>query len=242
MSTLRKKAIASWTHNNKKMKISSFLLLFVASIAPIDASARYSHRHHAAFSLPTQTVTNAKERLLSLAQKLREDNPAGVFIVESSSKEDLMQAVAEMEAVCGAPKNEYKNLMIGEWSLLCTMSTPKFGKRDKKPFGVTKIPEFLKKSPLLEKTRKSVEVTQSIRCTDEQEVINRVDNIIEFTPFSFSDVFNSSSILKNLDLNPLEVSKSKLTLAHKAEVESVSPVLRTKLALQSIICKLNYCF
>ena len=56
-------------------------------------------------------------------------------------------------------------------------------------------------------------MTQSIRsgadAADEDKTFERVDNSIEFTPFSLDNVFNKNSILSplaNINLNPLELS------------------------------------
>ena len=76
------------------------------------------------------------------------------------------------------------------------------------------------------------------------KVIDRVDNVIEFTPFAetVGDLLGDSvpfAALKDLTLNPLDVKKSKVSLIHKAEVQSVTPVLRTKINLQSYVRKLS---
>jgi hypothetical protein len=55
-------------------------------------------------------------------------------------------------------------------------------------------------------------------------LFDRVDNIIEITPTGFIAPF----------LNPFEVTKTKISLIHKVESNSY-PVLRTKIALQSIV-------
>ena len=104
-----------------------------------------------------------------------------------------------------------------------------------------KLPEL----PFQNELTKSIAVTQRIRCMDEDavgdaKVIDRVDNVIEFTPFAdtVGDLLGDSmpfAALKDLTLNPLEVKKSKVTLVHKAEVQSVAPVLRTKINLQSYV-------
>jgi hypothetical protein len=44
--------------------------------------------------------------------------------------------------------------------------------------------------------------------------------------------------LRSINVNPLEVTKATVTLVHKATVESVTPVLKTKISLESLICKL----
>lgn len=88
--------------------------------------------------------------------------------------------------------------------------------------------------------RKSFTVTQRIRSTgsdsDESEgnVIDRVDNVVEYTaPMSLRDLLPDTSL--DLDLNPLNVSTSKVVLAHTAEVESLAPVFRTMIKLQNVV-------
>ena len=108
-----------------------------------------------------------------------------------------------------------------------------------------KLPFKLPELPFQNELTKSIAVTQRIRCMDEDavgdaKVIDRVDNIIEFTPFAdtVGDLLGDSmpfAALKDLTLNPLEVKKSKVTLVHKAEVQSLAPVLRTKINLQSYV-------
>mmetsp|Transcript_7645 Transcript_7645/g.11102 ORF Transcript_7645/g.11102 Transcript_7645/m.11102 type:complete len:187 (+) Transcript_7645:466-1026(+) len=89
-----------------------------------------------------------------------------------------------------------------------------------------------KLTPLQDSLRKNVKVIQKIwdtndakNTTNDDVFFDRVDNIIEI---------NTSDDMIALFLNPLQVTKSKLTLAHKVESNSY-PVLRTKIALQSII-------
>ncbi|KAL7531401.1 hypothetical protein ACHAXR_004020 [Thalassiosira sp. AJA248-18] len=94
-------------------------------------------------------------------------------------------------------------------------------------------------NPLQKSIQKSIEVTQRIRNDGNKEEdggnINRVDNVIEFTPLdTLEDIIPQESplfnLLGNVNVNPLQVKKSKVVLVHNAEVESVKPVLRTKIA------------
>ena len=216
--------------------------------APTKASA--IGRPHLAFAtVSSDVVDKAKNRVLSLASNIKEDSKTGVFIADAGVRSDLKRAVADLEAVCGNPTDRERQLMIGDWTLLCTTNSAdgrgnddssKNKKGPKLPF---KLPEL----PFQNKLTKSISVTQRIRCMDEgavgdAKVIDRVDNVIEFTPFAdtFGDLLGDSlpfAALKDLTVNPLEVKKSKISLIHKAEVQSVTPVLRTKINLQSYVCE-----
>lgn len=210
-----------------------FTILIFALISNAYSNFAWSrHRSTLAYAVPSTITTDSKEKLQKLALDVNSDSPTGVFILEPEPKEELQKVVSELEAICGPPTEEFRKSMIGDWKLLCTMNTPKFTSpsiTNKSPF---KIPEWFRTNPVQEKIRESVEVTQRIRCIEDDNFIDRVDNIIEFTPFSLEEVISSSA---SLNFNPLEVSKSKVTLAHKAEVQSIKPVLRTKIALESII-------
>jgi hypothetical protein len=143
--------------------------------------------------------------------------------LEPSSKNKLEKSVSELESLTGPPSEEFRRLMIGDWELLCTMNKARVAASSDR--GNFFLPEWLKSNPLQEKIRQSLEVIQRIRCMEDGDRIDRVDNVIQFTPISFG----------SLNLNPLELSQSIVTLAHKAETLSIQPVLRTKISLQSII-------
>jgi len=77
---------------------------------------------------------------------------------------------------------------------------------------------------------------------DEDKTFDHVDDSIEFTPFSLDNIFDKNSILSpfaNIDLNPLELSRSKVVLIHDAEVLSIKPAMRTKINLKSIVLNLS---
>ena len=202
-------------------------------------------------TVSSDVVDKAKNRVLSLASNIKEDSKTGVFIADAGVRSDLKRAVADLEAVCGNPTDRERQLMIGDWTLLCTTNSAdgrgnddSSAKRKKKG---PKLPFKLPELPFQNKLTKSISVTQRIRCMDEgavgdAKVIDRVDNVIEFTPFAdtFGDLLGDSlpfAALKDLTVNPLEVKKSKISLIHKAEVQSVTPVLRTKINLQSYVCE-----
>uniref|UniRef100_A0A7R9WLB2 Uncharacterized protein n=1 Tax=Pseudictyota dubia TaxID=2749911 RepID=A0A7R9WLB2_9STRA len=152
--------------------------------------------------------------------------------------------------------------MIGDWTLLCTAVTSRRGmdgsndnrssKNKKKngglPFKLPENPLAKEQQRIREKVRRSVEVTQRIRTSssqDEEEGCNdiaRVDNVVEFSPpfQTLSDILggdngDAGGLFKDVKINPLEVKKTKVALIHDASVESVSPVLRTKISLKSVV-------
>ncbi|KAL3806057.1 hypothetical protein ACHAXA_005780 [Cyclostephanos tholiformis] len=88
---------------------------------------------------------------------------------------------------------------------------------------------------------RSIVVMQRIRNVgDAAGKIDRVDNVIEFSPLEtvggiFPEDAQSASSTSILDgllniVNPLKLKKAKVVLVHKAEVESSSPVLRLRIA------------
>ena len=152
-----------------------------------------------------------------------------------------------------------KDLMVGDWVLVATANVAnpdvrrRFGdeKRNNSWFGSGRsgISLFgrdgLSLDPLQKTLRKSIEVTQRIRNDFVSDgKIDRVDNLIEFTPLdTLSSLIPKESpfaFLSEVNVNPLQVKKSKVVLIHKAEVESVAPVLRTKIAWVSTVRK-YYC-
>jgi len=61
-----------------------------------------------------------------------------------------------------------------------------------------------------------------------------VDNVIEYTPpTSLRDLLPDAPV--DLEINPLKVSRNKVALVHTAEVESLTPVFRTRIKLQSVV-------
>ena len=197
-----------------------------------------------ATAISPDVVESARERVLSLASQLKEESKTGVFLSDASSRSDLCRAVADLEAVCGNMSERSLDLMLGDWTLLCTTS-PSRGGGSKNEKQVRKLSLFgskggLPELPFQDKLRKSFDVTQRIRAGKEGGAIDRVDNVIQFTPFAnkLGDLLGDSSPLSALGdivINPLELTKSKVALVHDAKVESVSPVLRTKINLKSYV-------
>mmetsp|Transcript_18457 Transcript_18457/g.25399 ORF Transcript_18457/g.25399 Transcript_18457/m.25399 type:complete len:412 (-) Transcript_18457:395-1630(-) len=232
---------------------SKTIILPTASFSSHRTAAIAAFASTATPSIPTSQVVNARASLATLAIDLKEKSKTGVFLTDPKDRDALKKSVAELEALCGPPTLDYDEKVVGDWTLLSTTVSPSFaqnggktkGEKKKLPFGLPDftqggsgdLPDPLKN--LRNSINKSVEVTQRIRRTKEEgDLIDRVDNVIEYTPFnSLDDLLGDSNPLKDLglNLNPLEVTKSKVTLAHDAEVESRTPVYRTKIALKSVI-------
>jgi len=226
---------------------SSLLFLARASIdsaaaftaAPVVACQTKAHSSTGLFA-GSLAVAPAKDNLLTVADRLRSDE--GIFILDSETQSELNDAVSELEAVSNPPSNvDYESFFEGDWTLVCTTATASsksgspFGKdKLKLPFvGEIEIPE------ILQDVRKSV--NNRLKVTQRISSSSRIDHILEIEPANeLTDIIPSGvpeplSMLADLNLNPLEVTGAKVTLIHKAEVQSVTPVLRTKLGLESVV-------
>lgn len=210
-------------------------------------------------------VLQARNRLIALSKALTTNSPTGKFVTRPSDTRKFQQAIADLEAVSSpssSSANREKELLLGDWKLIATSNVPSSDIRrritekqsnnnsDKKKswFKLPKARSGLSSdnsssslNPLRKSIQKSFQVTQRIRNdTAEDGEINRVDNVIEFTPLdTLEDILPKESPLSNIfgsiNVNPLQVKKGKVVLIHKAEVESVSPILRTKIAWTSSV-------
>ena len=208
----------------------AILIAGTRAFAPLITVKRFDSR-----LLALSTADAAKDNLLSVVQRLNSDQ--GVFVYDSIAKEELTKAVAELIAVANAPTREdFEMKFQGDWSLSVTTATNSGG------ISLSKLP-FFNQGPLKEireTLNRSVRVQQRIRSTTNSTVVDRVDHVIEFQPpGTLMDVFGNGlpDALRSINVNPLEVSKAKVTLVHKATMESVTPRLKTKIALESVICK-----
>jgi hypothetical protein len=181
------------------------------------------------------TAEDAKAFLMETVQRI--ESECGVFVYDAKAKADLTQAVSDFEAVSNPPSLEdFQTKYQGDWRLLCTTVAT-----DQKGFELSNLP-FVNEGPLKQirqSLNRSVKVIQKIQSTSGSTTVDRIDHVIEYTPpSSLAEVVdNIPDFLKTLNLNPLELTKSSVTLVHKAEVEGIVPTLTTKLSLQRIIRK-----
>jgi len=186
-------------------------------------------------------MIEARNRLLQEAKSLVENSITGVFLNLPSERAKLQTFVSELEAF--APMSftdQDRRQCIGDWELICTSRGPSFGSSDDKDDkkSSTLLPfSFPKPPPVLDSVRKSITILQRIVSENDANTINRVDHVIEYTPLTLQQLIPEESpfkIIRDLNINPLEVSRSRLTLVHNAEVESLIPVFRTKISLKNV--------
>mmetsp|Transcript_1223 Transcript_1223/g.2894 ORF Transcript_1223/g.2894 Transcript_1223/m.2894 type:complete len:422 (-) Transcript_1223:260-1525(-) len=184
----------------------------------------------------------AAERLelLTLAESLKDKN--GILVVDAKGKQELDEAAKRLETTAVGSSNT--DDLVGDWNLVCStaMASVSDGPlAGKKLFGIDteKLP-FFNAAPvqdLRNLANKAVAVKQIVKATAGE--IDRVDHVIQYSPpDSLTSIFSSSNVpeaLRNIDLNPLQVSAGKVVLVHKAEVKKSFPVIDIKLNLQSVV-------
>lgn len=196
--------------------------------ATASVSTRTTRRLKTAlWSLPTAVA--ARDNLLETAERLKKLD--GILLVDSTSKSTLQEAVKELEAVSHHPAvDDFETDLLGDWTLLCSTASNAGG------LDLSKIP-FLSMSPLKnfsDLLKRSLVVKQRVRSIAENGKVDRIDHVLQYQPpDSIKEILDDvPEFLEKLNINPLHVTEGKLTLVHKASVESVD---NTKLSLESII-------
>lgn len=190
-------------------------------------------------------LSTAKADLLETAQDLKDE--FGVLLIDSAAQEKLRQAVEKLESVSEAPSSVYE--LVGDWTLLCSTASASLenGPLDKiNGIDTSKIP-FFNEGPIKEirnTLNKSLKVQQVIKSDEMTGAIDKVNHVLQYMPPDTLSAFLNDlpDALKSLNINPLQVSQSQVTLVHKAEVESTIPFIKTKLSLSSIVCKCLFPF
>ena len=190
-----------------------------------------------------KAVLACRNRLVAVTKKLVANSRSGKFISRPADKVRLQKAINNLEAI--SPNATNKGALLGDWKLVATAQLPssnirsRLGKNFRPRPGKFDSKEL---SPIQRSIQKTLEVTQRIRYDesfDSSDEINRVDNVVEFTPLDTLESILPSdsplSFLGSLNVNPLQIAKAKAVLVHKAEVESTTPVLRTKIAYISTV-------
>jgi hypothetical protein len=177
---------------------------------------------------------DAKTHLLSVCERLK--SQSGVLIFEKSAKEEFKKAVANVEATYTLPV-DYLDNFVGDWTLIATTVTSQEG------IDKTMIPDAIRnpledlRTKIAGNANKYLKVVQRIRSVNSNDgKVNRVDHVLEYRPpGTLQDILDDlPEQLSGLNINPLQLSQSKIILAHKADVISTNPLV-TKLTLNQVI-------
>lgn len=184
------------------------------------------------------SVAIAKEELLELVEELKATY--GILLVDKKAQDSLKEAVEKLEEIAEPPTDT--TMLTGNWTLLCTTTTSKQGISG---IDTSKLP-FFNEGPfkdIRDTINQSLKVEQKIKAGEYSDGVDSIDHVIDYKPPNKLSAFvksfpaNIPDTIKNLNINPLQVSESKVVLKHKAEIESVIPVIKTKLVLNSIVRK-----
>ena len=204
-------------------------------------------------------IIKARDEFVTLAQTLATRSSAGKVFISSLTdaskfRDEFVRfesKVADYSSSLPSIHTSKRDYMLGDWTLIATANVPSQLLAGKTTVGVydtdgTRTTKEL--NPIQKAIQRTINVTQRIRSIDDDEssksgmIINRVDNVIELTPLTTLDGILptdsplTSSLNKVLDIvNPLKVQRAKIVLIHKAKVESIQPVLRTKIAYTSTV-------
>lgn len=204
-------------------------------------------------------IIKARDEFVTLAQTLATRSSAGKVFISSLTdaskfRDEFVRfesKVADYSSSSPSVHASKRDYMLGDWTLIATANVPSRLFAGETTVGVYDTDETRttkELNPIQKAIQRTINVTQRIRSTDDDEssktgmIINRVDNVIELTPLTTLDGILptdsplTSSLNKVLDIvNPFKVQKAKIVLIHKATVESIQPVLRTKIAYTSTV-------
>lgn len=215
---------------------SSFAPQSFAARGISDGTQRYATSVTPPMDLPDTSV--AKQDLIETVENLKESY--GLFIVDTSAKQTLQRAVEALENMSEPPTyhSSWKEELLGDWELVCTTATSMEG------IDTSRLPFFdvgpLKqiRDSIRKTTNKYLTVVQRIRSEDDDGItMDRIDHVLEYQPpAELRDVLdNLPEQLTSLNINPLQVSRSKLILIHKASVVEESDPLQIQLSLKGIV-------
>jgi len=182
--------------------------------------------------------SSAKMDLLETAKSLNREY--GCILIDSAAQDRLRESVEKLEGLSDAPT--VSSDLLGDWDLLCSTASASLenGPLDKiGGIDTSKLP-FFNEGPIKEirdTLKKSWTVKQLVKAEENSGVVNRIDHVLQYMPPDTLSEFLDSlpDALKSLNINPLQVSESKVVLIHNAEIESMDPVLKTKLSLASVV-------
>jgi PAP_fibrillin len=184
-------------------------------------------------SVDTQAVEfkmTARDVLLDVATKCKDE--FGLFLVDKKAKKELAEAVENVEATF-VPMLDLTSQLLGTWDLISTTSTTTQG-IDTSTFLQGPLKQLA--DMISSTTNRYVTVQQSIKADDKYGNICRVDHVLAYKPPSvLTELFdNLPTPLATLNVNPFDVSNSKIVLVHKATQSTIDPT-KIALTLSSVI-------
>jgi PAP_fibrillin len=188
----------------------------------------------APLSVDTQAVElkmTARDVLLDVATKCKDE--FGLFLVDKKAKKELAEAVESVEAsFVPSSSLDLTTQLLGTWDLVSTTSTTTQG-IDTSTFLQGPLKQLA--DMISSTTNRYVTVQQSIKA-DDNGIICRVDHVLAYKPPSaLTELFDNLPIpLATFNVNPLDVSNSKIILVHKATQSTIDPT-KIALTLSSVI-------
>ena len=92
-----------------------------SAVSPVESS---NGPEQASQTVPYDNVIKARNNLLDILRDFAKNSSTGVFLTDLSSVNRLQKSVAELEALAGAPSENFPGLMLGDWTLVCTTNAP----------------------------------------------------------------------------------------------------------------------